>query len=100
MKEGTVEARFYCKINGDPSPIVEWYKDNELLVENDKIKFFTEDGKCYLCVRSICTSDEAEYKVLARNSIGCTTSVAELIVTECCLEPEIIVPMNDVEVAT
>lgn len=91
--------KFHCQVNGEPRPDIEWYKDDQLLEESDRVKFETKNGYSFLCISDISPADEAEYKVLARNPVGITTSVAQLIVAEPCTEPELIEPLKDVKVS-
>jgi hypothetical protein len=97
-KEGTPEARFQCHVEGEPKPEIEWYKDGQLLEENDRVKFETKNGDSFLCISNVSLGDEAEYKALARNPVGITTSAAELIVAEPVVKPELIEPLKDVKV--
>ena len=99
VREGTQEVRFHCKVNGEPRPDVEWYKDDQLLEESDRVKIETKNGDSFLCMRDISPGDEAEYKALARNPVGTSTSVAQLIVAEPCTKPELVEPLKDVKVS-
>ena len=99
VREGTPEVRFHCHVEGEPKPEIEWYKDGQLMEENDRVKFETKNGDSFLCISNVSPADEAEYKVLARNPVGTTTAVAELIVAETCTKPELIEPLKDVKVS-
>lgn len=96
--EGTPQVKFHCQVQGEPTPDIEWYKDDQLLEQSDRVKFETNGCESFLYVNDISQADEGEYKVLARNPVGVTTSVAELIVAESCTKPELIVPMKDLKV--
>ena len=98
VREGTPEMKFQCQVEGEPKPEVEWYKDDQLLEESDRLRFERKNNECFLCIRNVNPGDEAEYKILARNPVGTATSVAELIVVEPISKPEMIEPMKDVEV--
>lgn len=98
VKEGQT-AKFQCRVFGKPTPEIEWYKDDTLIEDDDEgISFDTKDGLEILVVRDVSFSDEAEYKVLARNPLGTATSSAELLVEEAVKKPELIEPLKDVEV--
>ena len=98
VKEGQT-AKFQCRVFGKPAPEIEWYKDDTLIEDNaEGISFDTEDGCEILIIRDASPSDEAEYKVLARNPLGTATSSAELLVEEEVEKPELIEPLEDVQV--
>lgn len=98
VKEGQ-DAKFQCRIFGKPVPLVEWYKDDVLIENDDKeFSFQKQDGCEILIVHEVSPLDEAEYKVLARNTLGTATSLAELFVEEEEVKPEFIEPMKDVQV--
>ena len=99
VREGAPEVKFHCRVEGEPKPEIEWYKDGQLLEENDRVKFEMKDGESCLCICDVTPGDEAEYKMLARNPVGTTTSVAQLIVAESCVKPELIEPLKDVKVS-
>ena len=67
--------------------------------ETERVKFETRNGDHFLCLSNVSPADEAEYKVLARNPVGTSTSVAELIVAESCVKPQLIEPLKDVKVS-
>ena len=90
---------FHCQVNGEPRPDIEWYKDDQLLEESERVKFETKSGDSFLCISDISPADEAEYKVLARNPVGTTASVAQLIVAEPCTKPELIEPLKNMKVS-
>ena len=96
VKGGMV--KFQCRVVGEPAPEIEWYKDDQLLDESDRMKFENKDGVCVLTISDVTPFDEAEYKVLARNPLGTATCSAELLVEESVSKPELMQPMEDVEV--
>lgn len=98
VKEGQT-AKFQCRVFGKPMPEVEWYKDESLIeLDADGISFDTKDGYELLIIHDVSLSDEADYKVLARNPLGTATSSAELLVEESVEKPELIEPLQDVKV--
>ena len=96
-KEGT-DVEFECEVKGEPEAEVEWYKDDQLLDESDRVKFENKDGVRVLTITDISPFDEAEYKILTRNPLGTATCSAELLVEEFVCKPELMQPMEDVEV--
>lgn len=97
VKEGD-KGSFTCRFLGRPVPEVEWYKDDQLLVESERVKFEFQDGEHTLIIRNVSLADEAEYKALARNPLGTVSCTAHLLVEEFVNKPELIEPMTDVQV--
>ena len=98
-REGDV-VKFQCRVRGRPASEMEWYKDEQLLEESEKVKFETQDGCHRLIIRNVSLNDEAEYKALARNPVGTAACTAELLVEEAVDKPELLEPMTDVQVAS
>ena len=98
VKEGET-ARFECRVLGRPTPEIEWYKDDTLIEEDaERFSFSTKDGCKIMSIHDVTPSDEAEYKVLARNPLGTSSSSAELLVEETVTKPEFISPLKNVQV--
>ena len=58
-----------------------WYKNNQAIFENRRIKFlYEEDGLCSLVVRDITTQDRGKYKCVASNKKGKIQCSCELFV--------------------
>ena len=51
-----------------------------------------------MTIKNVSTVDEAVYKALARNSLGITTSEAELLVIEPAVTPELLEPIKDLDI--
>lgn len=65
------EAHLTCRVQGNPEPIVSWYKDSNLLSESETVRFKTEEGRHTLILSSIHTGfDFGNYSCVAENSIG------------------------------
>jgi len=65
------EAHLTCRVQGNPEPIVSWYKDSNLLRESDTVRFRTEQSRHTLILSSIHTGfDFGNYSCVAENSIG------------------------------
>ena len=45
------EAHLTCRVQGNPEPIVSWYKDSNLLSESETVRFRTEEGRHTLILR-------------------------------------------------
>lgn len=92
------EVRFTCRVFGRPVPDIEWYKDDQLLEECETLKFENKDDSFSLIIKNASLTDEAEYKILARNPLGTASCTADLLVEESVTKPELIEPMTDVQV--
>jgi len=65
------EAHLTCRVQGNPEPIVSWYKDSNLLSESETVRFRTEESRHTLILSSIHTGfDFGNYSCVAENSIG------------------------------
>lgn len=64
------------QIEATPSPDVAWYKDGQLIQENDRIKIMKEDSDIYkLVIENVKLTDEGSYSIVARNEINQTTEI-------------------------
>ena len=97
VKEGA-DVTFTCRAKGEPSPEIEWYRDDTLLDQDDRVEIHQKDGVSTLTIKNVSTVDEAIYKALARNPLGITISEAELLVTEPAVKPELLEPLSDLDV--
>ena len=79
-------------------PDIEWYKDDQLLEESEALKFENKGDSFCLVIKNAALTDEAEYKILARNPLGTASCTADLLVEESGTKPELIEPMTDVQV--
>lgn len=71
-------ARFECEVTAMTEPLIEWYKDQELLVIGVKYKMLYEDGTFTLVVNNVDIDDVGQYICRATNSYGHATSSADL----------------------
>ena len=99
LKEGA-DVKFTCRTKGEPKPDIEWYKDDILLDQDDRVTVEQNDGVSTLTIKNVTAGDEAVYKALARNPLGITTSQAELLVTEPVVKPELLEPLKEMEAKT
>ena len=81
MLEGD-EARLECHVNMEPDGEVTWLKDDEPVVEDDRITFDVEDNVYSVVISPVEMDDEAEYKCVAKNDFGTAFCTTELIVEE------------------
>ena len=64
------EARFSCNASGSPQPEIEWFFEDELLLDSPKHKLSTTDDSSTLVIADVSTRDIGDYKVVAKNPKG------------------------------
>ncbi|XP_037043462.1 obscurin isoform X3 [Bradysia coprophila] len=76
-------AQLVCFAVGDPTPAVQWFKNDMVLIENKKIKITTdEDGRSIVKFDPASRYDVGIYKAVARNKIGQTVARARVVCAE------------------
>ena len=85
-KEGR-SARLECKLQGQPSPKVEWHKDDEKINLGGRIKAEREGQYCVLTTRDCRPRDSGTYMCVAYNDFGSIATSAELKVESVLSEP-------------
>lgn len=76
---GTVILR--CKVQGNPFPRIFWYRNDEFIIEDDRIQFAQgEDGLCTLTITHCKASDIGIYRCVARNVYGDASCKARLLI--------------------
>ncbi len=74
--EEEMEAKFKCKVKGDPLPDVKWFiNDTEVTSEGPYVITY-EEGKCTLTIKSV-----------TRDMNGKVTCKVSLLRWECCAKP-------------
>ncbi|KAH9366474.1 hypothetical protein HPB48_022308 [Haemaphysalis longicornis] len=73
-------AQFQCKVVGNPTPEVAWYKGTRELHESLKYSITREGDLCTLIISDIFGEDADEYACRAVNKGGARTSRAELLI--------------------
>lgn len=76
-------VKLFCTVEGNPRPIVKWYKDGvpvDPLSAPGKYKIENKYGVHSLIVSRCVVSDTAEYSAVATNQHGTATSKAKIIV--------------------
>ena len=70
-----------CKVQGNPFPRVFWYRNDEFIMEDDRIQFAQgEDGLCTLTITHCKASDIGIYRCVARNLYGDASCKARLLI--------------------
>lgn len=77
---------FDCVVTGQPVPSVRWFKDGRVLEEDDHY-MISEDqqGGHQLIITAVVPADMGVYRCLAENSVGVSSTKAELRVDRECL---------------
>jgi len=76
---GTVILR--CKVQGNPFPRIFWYRNDEFIIEDDRIQFAQgQDGLCTLTITHCKASDIGIYRCVARNLYGDASCKARLLI--------------------
>ncbi|XP_075705192.1 myosin light chain kinase, smooth muscle-like [Rhinoderma darwinii] len=72
-------AQFDAVIDGSPPLIIDWYKDNNVLKESDRIQTVREDRKYSLIIYNTEAGDGGLYTCVAHNAAGEVSCKAELV---------------------
>lgn len=73
-------AQLQCFAVGDPTPSVQWFKNDMVLQETKRIKITTdEDGRSIVKFEPATHYDVGIYKAVARNKVGQTVSRARVV---------------------
>ena len=74
-----------CTAVGNPQPSVEWTKDDVVLnITADPQLSTTSSGNTHsLTIQNVRRSDEGQYRCVAINSVGATTSEAGTLTVHC-----------------
>lgn len=69
-----------AKVIGDPLPYITWFKHDEEIKENERIKMMYEDDIAAIVVKNVEVEDEGEYKIVAKNDEGSDTKTINLLI--------------------
>uniref|UniRef100_A0A8C8SWK6 Immunoglobulin superfamily DCC subclass member 4 n=1 Tax=Pelusios castaneus TaxID=367368 RepID=A0A8C8SWK6_9SAUR len=74
-------ARFVCKADGEPAPVLHWLKNGEPLLSNGRVKIQSSGS---LVINQIGLEDAGYYQCVAENKLGmaCATAKLSVIVRE------------------
>lgn len=73
--------RLECHVSAKPAPTIRWKKDGRKLIQNNDELTTSYDDECaILTIKRVYPEDEGEYKCIATNTIGQTSSSACIIV--------------------
>lgn len=69
-----------CKVEGNPLPTVQWFKDDVCIDHNSDYSITYNNGDAILKIEQTSLADQAEYSCKATNKIGTESSSAKLTV--------------------
>lgn len=79
IREGE-PAQLSCYAVGDPKPSVQWFKNDMVLAEGQRVKIVEdEDGRSTLRFEPAMHHDVGFYKVVARNKVGQTVARTRIV---------------------
>ena len=70
-----------CNVAGNPSPTISWSRSGSPLNTTGRISFL--DGKKQLTITNVKRTDSGEYRCVASNSLGNTTSNVATLNVQC-----------------
>ncbi|KYB28240.1 SEC14 domain and spectrin repeat-containing protein 1-like Protein [Tribolium castaneum] len=90
--------QFYCKVEGNPLPTVQWFKNYECIDNSPDYVITYNNGEAILKFDKVSLEDKAEYTCKATNELGVAQSTASLTVTplEPTEAPKFILPLSNV----
>lgn len=65
-----------CKVDGKPEPNVSWTRNAFPLVTSDNARISTSNDQKTLTIANVWRTDSGEYRCVANNSVGNSTSDA------------------------
>ncbi|XP_050295068.1 obscurin-like isoform X13 [Anthonomus grandis grandis] len=79
MVEGK-DLELTCLAVGEPTPIVQWFKNDSIVAESHRIKIFTDaEGRSHYRLTPALAFDQGLYKIVARNKIGQTIARTRIL---------------------
>lgn len=81
IQEGS-KFTFICRVTGNPTPAVTWYKDGISIQNNPDYQTTYEAGNCTLTIEETFAEDSAKYTCKAVNEVGSAETTGTLSVKE------------------
>ncbi|XP_076264321.1 obscurin isoform X24 [Rhynchophorus ferrugineus] len=79
MIEGK-DLELTCFAVGEPTPVVQWFKNDSIVAESHRIKIFTDaEGRSHYRLTPALAFDQGMYKIVARNKIGQTVARTRIV---------------------
>ncbi|XP_074662623.1 protein Obscurin-like [Tubulanus polymorphus] len=73
-------VQIFCKVSGQPVPVVTWYKEGKPLRSGGNISMFNEDDSHYLVILKSSLLDAGEYTCTANNDAGAVFCTLKLTI--------------------
>ena len=67
-----------CLINGEPEPKVTWYKGNEVVILDERVKTETAGNRHILLINRLRANDVASYMCYTINELGSAQETIEI----------------------
>jgi hypothetical protein len=71
-----------CRLEGNPKPLVVWFREASIIQPSPDFRQFEEDDKYTLSIREVFPEDTGRYTLVAKNPYGTATCSTELMVVE------------------
>lgn len=82
-------AQLACLAVGDPKPIIQWFKNDMVVQEGNRVKIMEDDeGRSILSFNPAREHDIGIYKVVARNKVGQTVARTRILVATMPMAPD------------
>lgn len=82
-------AELACYAVGDPKPIIQWFKNDLVVQESNRVKITEDDeGRSILSFNPAKEYDIGIYKVVARNRVGQTVARTRILVASVPCAPD------------
>lgn len=91
-------AKLQCRVTSKPEPTIDWFRDNEPVKEDKRVKIRFDGELCTLKILETELEDEGAYKCFAKNEFGSVSCTSELLVNEPYKKPEFTQRMKPVNV--
>lgn len=78
IREGEI-GQLSCYAVGDPKPTIQWFKNDMVIAEGQRVKIIEEDGRSTLKFEPAMHHDIGFYKVVARNKVGQTVARTRIV---------------------
>lgn len=72
------QARFEAVIEGLPTPIISWYKDEDIIQPSEEFEIAYSENIASLFIMDVLPEDAGKYVIVAKNELGTATTTANL----------------------
>lgn len=86
-----------CRISGDPTPTVEWFKNSLPLATDDRVTTGSAGDMNYVNFLEVKNKDEGRYRCVATNEVGSVSTTADLTIESSVRPPSFKLRLMDVE---